>query len=332
MNKPTTRWGIFGPGKISEKFALDLAKVDGGHLQAVASRSVDRAKEFAGRHGASLGFGDYDEMLRSGNVDIVYIGTPHTLHFEHTMLCLEYNVPVLCEKPFAMNTRQVDAMINKARHANTFLMEALWSRFMPSMMKVLEIIDSGEMGEVEQVEAEFSFKAPFDPNSRLYDMSLGGGSILDIGIYPVFLAYLLLGVPESIEASGSLSSTGSDQSCSIQFAYPDKKSAALFSSFMFDSNMPARITCSKGYILIQPRWFESEQLTIIKAGYDPYNIDCPKIGKGYAHEIIECHDCLAEGRIESEQWSHQDSINLISLLDEIRRQVGVTYQEDTTSS
>ncbi len=328
MKKPVTRWGIFGPGKISEKFASDLAKVDGGRLEAVASRSQDRAGDFASRFGASQSFGDYTEMLTKGNIDIVYIGTPHTMHYEHTMLCLEQRIPVLCEKPFAMNSRQVEAMIKKSRHSSTFLMEALWSRFMPSMLKVLEIIDSGEMGEVEQVEAEFSFKAPFDPNSRLYDMSLGGGSILDIGIYPVFLAYLLLGVPEGIEASGSLSSTGSDQSCSMQFTYPGKKSAAMFSSFMFDSNMPARITCSKGYILMQPRWFESERLTIIKAGYDPYDIDCPKIGKGYAHEIIECQDCLAKGQIESMSWSHQDSLNLISLLDEIRRQVGVTYKED----
>jgi predicted dehydrogenase len=256
----------------------------------------------------------------------MYIATPHAFHLEQTLLCLENGIPVLCEKPASINRRELQMMIDASRQNNVFFMEALWTRFIPSMLKVLEIIESGIMGEVDHVEAEFCFTAPTDPLGRLYNMSLGGGSILDIGIYPAFLAYQLLGAPKSIRASGQLHNGGADQTCSMNFEYDQKKSAALHCSLLFESNMPARITMTNGYILMQPRWHEAPGLIVIRAGYEAEHIACPPLGKGFTHEIGECHRCLANGSIESDLWSHQNSLDLIGILDEVRWQVGVVYQ------
>lgn len=320
------KWGILGPGRIAEKFARDLAMVDGAELVAVASRSLDRAIAFSEKYSGATPFHSYESLVREGGIDIMYIATPHAFHLDQTLLCLENGIAVLCEKPAGLNRKEVQMMVDASRHNEVFFMEALWTRFIPSMLKVMEIIDSGEMGEVEQVEAEFCFTAPVDPLSRLYNLGLGGGSILDIGIYPAFLAYTLLGIPEAIKASGQIYSTGADQTCTMNFDYGKKKSAALHSSILFESNMPARITMSKGYILMQPRWHEAPGLIVIKAGYEAEHISCPPIGKGFTHEIMECHQCLRAGRIESEFWSHRNSLELMGILDEVRKQVGVVYK------
>jgi predicted dehydrogenase len=324
-NQPI-RWGILGPGKIAEKFAHDLALVKNAEIRAVASRSLDRAIAFGGRHFGARPYSSYEAMVKDGEIDIMYIATPHTFHLEQTLLCLENGIPVLCEKPASINQKEVQMMVDASRQNNVFFMEALWTRFIPSMRKVLDIVESGIMGEVDHVEAEFCFTAPVDPLSRLYDMSLGGGSILDIGIYPAFLAYLLLGIPKSIQATGQIYDSGADQTCSMNFEYERKKSAALHSSLLFESNMPARITMTKGYILMQPRWHEAPGLVMIRAGYEPEHLHCAPLGKGFSHEIEECHRCLIDGRVESDLWSHQNSLDLMGILDEVRRQVGVVYR------
>lgn len=320
------KWGILGPGRIAEKFVRDLSLISDAELHAVASRSPDRAKVFAEKFKVATTYPSYESMVRDGAVDIMYIATPHTFHLKQTLMCLEQGIAVLCEKPAGINQKEVQLMVDASRHNRVFFMEALWTRFLPSMTRILEIIKSGEMGEVEQVEAEFCFTAAVDPENRLYNMALGGGSILDIGIYLAFLAYQLLGKPQAIQASAQLATTGADQTCSMNFNYADKKSAALHSSLLYDSDMPARIVMTKGYILMQPRWHESPALTIIKAGYDAEHLNCPPMGKGFSHEILECHQCLRKGKIQSDLWSHQNSLDLIGILDEVRRQAGVFYR------
>ncbi len=257
------KWGIIGPGRIAEKFAQDLNLVEDGILHAIASRNHERATAFAGKYQVANVFSSYEEMVHSGELDIVYIATPHTFHHAHTLLCLENQVPVLCEKPAAINSQQLQEMIGMAEKKQIFFMEALWTRFIPAMLKVLEIVADGSMGQVENVEASFCFRADAGPDHRLYNMDLGGGSLLDIGIYPVFLAYLLLGMPERIEATGQLAATGADETCSINLFYSGHKQAALHSSILYHADMTAQITMSKGYILMQPRWHESAALTVI---------------------------------------------------------------------
>ncbi len=325
MLETRTRWGIIGPGKIARRFAADLSLVPAGELVAVSSRDLSRARSFADDFGAHMVFDDHEDMLSSAALDIVYVASPHTIHLPHTLAALGSGVAVLCEKPMGINHAQVSAMVEAAQRKGTFLMEALWTRFIPATKKVLDLIASGQLGEVVEVEADFCFSAPMDVSSRLYDLDLGGGSLLDIGLYPVFLAYLLLGSPAKIEATGQLGPTGADQTCSMQFYYDDHKSAALHSSILYESEMTARISLTKGYILMHPRWHEAAALTVLKAGEEAVEIACPPLGKGYAHEIMECHDCLRRGVIQSDGWRHTDSLRLAGMLDEIRRQIGVRY-------
>jgi len=194
------KWGIIGLGKIARKFADDLQLVANNELVAVASRSVERSQSFADHYQVKNYYGSYDEILQDDEVEVIYIATPHTGHYENTLKCLEYGKAVLCEKAFAMNLAQVEEMVAKAKEKQLFLMEALWTRFSPSMLKTIELVESGAIGNIRSIQADFGFNTPFNPDSRLFNKQLGGGSLLDVGIYPVFLASTLLGVPTSIVA------------------------------------------------------------------------------------------------------------------------------------
>lgn len=211
----TIHWGIIGLGKIARKFAEDLKLVPNCKLVAVASRDLTKAQSFAQDFGATYAYGDYEEITRNPIIDVIYIATPHHLHYENTVCCLENKKAVLCEKPFAMNLRQVQEMVALARKEEVFLMEALWTKFLPSFQKVNEIIKNGHIGEINMVQADFSFKANYNPESRLFDKALGGGSLLDIGIYPLFLATTLLGKPENIKAMATFDKTGADVNCGM---------------------------------------------------------------------------------------------------------------------
>ena len=200
-------WGILGPGKIAKKFALGLSYVPNANLYAAASRSLEKAKDFSAEMGADKAYGSYTEMLNDPKVDAIYIATPHVFHYEHTLLCLKHKKHVLCEKPFAMNKDQVKEMIDFAQKQDTFLMEAMWTHFLPHFKYTKEVIKSGKYGKVLAMEADFGFDAPFNANSRIYNKSLGGGSLLDIGIYPIFAALNFLGKPEKIEATAKMTKT-----------------------------------------------------------------------------------------------------------------------------
>src|SRR5687767_13819388 len=178
------RWGILGCGKIAGKFAADLALVDDAELIAIASRDSVKGKAFREKFKARLFFDTYESMASSEHVDVIYIATPHGFHFEHTMLCLQHKKAVLCEKAFGLNTRQVTDMVNFAHRQEVFLMEAFWTKFLPQYKKIIEIIVSGEIGEIKLIQADFGFLAPEPLGQRLYDPVLGGGSLLDIGLYP----------------------------------------------------------------------------------------------------------------------------------------------------
>ena len=178
----TYRWGILAPGKIAHKFAAGLPFVPGAELYAIGSRNSEKAKEFATQYHAPVSYGSYEALAGDPKVDIIYIATPHAFHMDNTLLCLKNGKAVLCEKPLAMNLRQVQAMVQAARDNNSFLMEALWSRFLPNITKAKEILKSGKIGRATHLVADFGFKADFDPKSRLFDPNLGGGALLDIGI------------------------------------------------------------------------------------------------------------------------------------------------------
>lgn len=324
----TFHWGIIGPGNIARQFAADLCFIPGAKVHAVASRDGSRAAAFADEFGASFHYGDYQSILSCPDLDAVYIATPHIAHFDNTINCLEAGIPVLCEKPLAMNYRQVELMIDTARRHNTFLMEALWTRFLPSTKLMLELVRKGEIGELKGVHADFGFRADLPPEDRIFNKALGGGALLDIGIYPAFLALLLFGKAAEIKAMAKIGSTGVDEDTHVLMRYPGGQLAHLHSSFLVETKREAFIYGESGTIHMHADWYQQAQLSLFHGKSDAqlYTIE-PK-GLGYHYEAKEVMDCLAQGKIESELLSHSFSTALILSLDAIRREIGLTYPED----
>lgn len=321
-----TNWAILGCGKIARKFAEDLLLTPGAHLHAVASRDQEKADQFKKTFQATVSYGSYEEMLRDATIDIVYIATPHMFHKEHTLLCLQHNLAVLCEKAFAMNQGEVEEMIAFAKAQNVFLMEALWTHFVPHYQFVLETVQSGSYGKITSLEADFGFNAPFDPESRLYKKSLGGGSLLDVGIYPVFAALTLLGYTENISAKALIGPTGVDHNCTISLYYDHDVKATLFSAIDTQTDTTCLITLEKGEIFIHSRFHDPTQVTITANGVSKtHDFPIPEGVNGYHYEIIHCQEMLAQGKTESDVMTFGKSRNLIKMLDTIRTEIELEY-------
>ena len=320
-----TRWGILGPGRIAHKFAQDLLTVPDAQLYAVASTNLQRAEEFAKEYNAPHALGSYEELLSLPDLDVVYVATPHVKHHENVMFLLNGNVPVLGEKPFAMNGEQVRGMVKTARTKGIFLMEALWSRFMPGIEKALELVQSGAIGKVVSVKADFGFKAQFSPENRLFNKELGGGALLDIGIYPLFLSYLILGKPTTIKASAIFGSTGVDEQCGVVLTYADGQIALLDSTLQAKTDCIGLIQGETGQIRIHSRFHETMGISLVPEDQEPTEFDFTRTTHGYDYEIRHVMQCLAEDRTESPLWSLDDSLNLMDLLDAIRAEAGIVY-------
>ena len=318
------RWGIVGLGKIADTFARDLALVPDATLMAVASRGLDKAETFKTTHNAKYAFGSYEELFNCPEVDVVYIATPHSHHAQLAIQAINHGKHVLCEKPMGVNREQTSQMLNLAREKNVFFMEALWSRFIPAIVKAKELIDSDTIGDIRYIHADFAFYAlDRDLEGRLFNPALAGGSLLDIGIYPVFLSYLMLGKPDKVQSLSRFHDTGAEIETSMIFEYPGAQ-ALLFSGLTCNSKMKAMICGTKGTVYIHPRWHESSELTL-ELGDDFQTLPMPKSGKGYTHEIDEVHSCLRNGKLQSDLWSHQNSMDLIELLDLVRSQNGIHF-------
>ncbi|MFN3851064.1 MAG: Gfo/Idh/MocA family protein [Spirosomataceae bacterium] len=319
------RWGIIGAGRIAEKFASDLKAVEQAILVAVTSTSLERATEFAQRHNAEFAYGSYEEIFQTTDLDIVYIATPHTSHFENTILCLENKVAVLCEKPFAMNLKQVQKMIETAQRNDTFLMEAMWTRFLPAIKKTFELIDKGRIGNIHSIHADFGFAAPFLPEKRLFNQDLGGGALLDIGIYPAVLSLMFLGYPAEIQAVTSIGQTNVDETTSFVFKYESGATAVLSSTIMAKTATEAYIYGDLGSIYLHPRFMETKKITLREDGKEPIDFEFERETSGYNYEAEEATRCLLEGKKESDLFPLSMSVKLISLLDEVRQKAGIIY-------
>ena len=322
-------WGIVATGKIAHHFANDLSLVADARLYAVASRTHSKAVAFATRYGAQHACGSYEALFELPELDAVYIATPHSFHHENTLSALSRRIAVLCEKPLAMNYAQVREMVLAARAYNTFLMEALWTRFNPTLRKALELITTGQIGRVQAVKADFGFKATFDPTNRLFNPKLGGGALLDIGIYPVFLAYLVLGQPDGVQTSVYRSATGVDEDLGMLFAYDNGDRAQLHCTLRHTTNCEAYIHGDLGTIHIHARWHEADSFTVqlYNGERETYRFDFT--GMGYTYEIEEVQRCLTNGQTESELWSLTNSLELMQLLDRVREVADIYYQHDS---
>lgn len=320
-----TRWGILGPGRIAHKFAQDLLTLPDAQLYAVASSDGQRATEFAQTYQIPHAFGSYEELLTLPDLDVVYVATPHVKHHEHVMMLLKGGIAVLGEKPFAMNGEQVQEMVETARSKKVFLMEALWSRFMPGIVQAHELAQSGAIGRVVSLKADFGFRAPFLPEMRLYNKALGGGSLLDIGIYPLFLSYLMLGMPAKLKAEANIGTTGVDEQCGMVLTYAGGQLALLDSTILAATDCMGIIQGETGQIRIHSRFHETKGVTLVREGEADQLFSFDRSTHGYDYEARHVMDCLASGQTESPLWSLNDSLNLMTLLDTARAEAGIVY-------
>jgi predicted dehydrogenase len=321
------KWGILAPGKMSAKFTRALKLCENAELYAVGSRDLGRARKFADEFGFRKSYGSYEELAGDSEVDVIYIASPHSHHFEHAILCLRNRKAVLCEKAFALNSSQANAIIDEAEKNKVFLMEALWPPFQPLYIKTKEILASGEPGKIIHLNAWFSFQAPYDPLDRKFNLSLGGGSLLDIGIYPVIDALMFMGVPDEIVAKASFSKTGSEDSISIIFQYSDGRMATLYSSFKTAGGIGVELLCEKGNLTFSRARDMSQQLKVELNGQEAKDYSLLPQGMGYDFEALEVMKCLDEGRLESLVVPHSFTLNLMETLDRIRDAAGIEFQE-----
>ena len=316
------RWGIIGLGNIANQFATDLKLIEEAELVAVASRSIDKANEFAVRHNCTNFYGMYDELFSDEQVDIIYIATPHDSHAELSIKAMENGKHVLCEKPLSLSYNDALRMTEASKKHNKFFMEAFWTRFIPSIKELLAKVKNGEIGEVKYVNADFAF-INRELGTRLTDKKLGGGALYDIGVYPLFLSYVALGIPKEIIAKSTYHTTGVDLQTTMILQY-ESAQAVLHAGLVSASDMKATISGTVGRIDVDSPWFMTEGYSIIKYEQEEkFNI--PNIGKGYAHEAIECHDCIKNNQIESKLWSHQNSLDLSKITEDVRKQIGLKF-------
>jgi len=311
--KKKYNWAILGCGKIARKFVQDLSLLDNAKLYAAASRSLDNAQQFADDLGFEKAYGSYKEMVQDPEVDVVYIATPHAMHKEHTILCLEHKKAVLCEKAFAMNTKEVDQMTEVSRENNTFLMEAFWTIFSAKFIKVMELAKQKELGQLKFVKSDFMFNADFDPDKRLYNIDLGAGSLLDIGIYPIFRSLMLLGKPTSIKTMAHLLSNGVEESILMLFGYKNGEMAVLTSSFASNCHNETELCFENGFI----KFIREPEFPILmecNGVQEEIYIEQPK-GMGYELEAIHVMDCLDKGLIESPVLPLSKSRDLMEIMD-----------------
>jgi predicted dehydrogenase len=327
MNK-TYKWGIIAPGKMAAKFANGLKLLGNAELYAVASRSPERAEKFAHDHGFKKHYSSYEELARDPDVDIVYIASPHSSHHEHTLLCLKNRKAVLCEKAFALNTRQVSEMVEEARKQNIFLMEALWPPFQPYYKKASEILASGITGRIIHLHGYFSINPPFDPVDRKFNVNLGGGSLLDIGIYPVIDVLTFMGVPDEVKAFASFGPTGSEESLSAIFRYSDSRMATIYSSFKTNTGIGCDILCEKGNLTASRGRDMNQRVIQGLHGTEKETFVFSPPALGYHWEAEEVMKCLGEGLTESPVVPLSFSLKLINTLDEIRNAAGIVFPAD----
>lgn len=319
------KWGILAPGKMSAKFTKGLMLLENVELYSVGSRALGRAENFAREYGFKRHYGSYEEFAADPELEVVYIASPHSHHHEHTMLCLRNGKHVICEKAFAITAKEVEEMVDEAKRRGLFLMEALWPPFQPFYRKAYEIIASGILGKIKHINGYFSFNPPYDPLDRKFNPDLGGGSLLDIGIYPVIDALTFMGIPDEIKAAATFAPTGTEESISIIFRYSDNRMATLYSSFSTSSGIGCELLCEKGNMTVSRGRDMNQRLILHLHGSEKQEFVFSPPAMGYHWEAEEVMKCLDEGKTVSTVVPLSYSIDLIKTLDRIRAAAGIVF-------
>lgn len=326
MEKRAVKWGIMGPGGISTTFAKDLAFAEGAELVAVGSRSLERAEAFAKEFQVKRAYGSYEEFVQDPDMEIVYVGTLHPAHKEHVLACLRAGKAVLCEKPFTINAAEAEEIVRVAREHNVFVMEAMWTRYLPPIVKVREWLEAGLIGQVRLVKADFGFDIGWQPDGRLLNKELGGGALLDAGIYPVSFASMVFGgeQPAKITSTAHIGETGVDEHFSVLFEYEGGRVAALNGGVRLNLTNDAYIYGTKGFIHVPNFLFGSSSSLHVK-GEEPVHYTDDRTTRGYVYEAEEAMKCLREGRKESVIMPLDETVRIMKTLDAVRAPWNLRY-------
>ncbi len=324
MTEPI-RWGILGTGNIAHQFARGLADTPDATLVAVGSRSIDTANTFADEFDVERRHPTYEELADDDGVDAVYVSTPHPFHRDNSILLLEHGKAVICEKPFTINAGDAKAVIDVARQRDVFLMEAMWTRYLPAVVRARELIAEGAIGDVRLVQADFGFRAGINPEGRLFNLALGGGALLDVGIYVISMASMILGPrPSRVASTTQIGETGVDEQSAFLLQYPGGELAVLSCAVRTGTAVEARVFGTEGSILLHGPFFKCGALTV-KRGGEEEHIDLPLEGNGYNYEAAEVGRCLRVGLKESDIMPLDETLVLMELMDSIRAQWGLSY-------
>ena len=323
-----TKWGIIGCGSIAHSFAAGLQVLEDCELAAVASRSPGKAEAFAREFGVTVHYEDYESLVKNPEVDVIYVATTHNFHYENTLLCLENNKPVLCEKAFTVNAKQAEHLIRTAREQKLFLMEAMWTRFLPATVEIRRLLSEKVIGEVKMLRADFGFVADPNPLGRMQNRNLAGGSLLDLGIYPISYARMVFGKqPARMQTFGHLNSTGVDDQAGYLFEYGTDQMALLSSSMIMQAPYDALIAGTNGYIKLHDFFFP-KGMTIKVGSEEEKAIEMPYESTGYNYEAREVNRCLREGLMESNLMPLDETLETMKTMDELRRCWGLRYPEE----
>ncbi len=324
----TIRWGILGTGGIAEKFARGLHSAQGVELVAVGSRSTKSAEAFGTEFDVPRRHASYEALAADPDVDIIYVATPHPVHHEAVLLCQAAGKAVLCEKPFTVNARDAAELIENARTKKLFLMEAMWSRYFPAMIRFRELIAEGAIGEPHLLQADFGFRTGVNPEGRLFKVELGGGALLDVGVYVVSLASMIFGTPAAAAGIGQFGETGVDELTAITLAYSGGQIAQLTCAIRTQTTVEATLFGSEGSLTIASPWYSPSRLTLARAGQEVESLDLPYVGNGYNYEAEEAGRCLREGLLESPTMPLDETLQIVQTLDRIRAPWPVRYPGD----
>lgn len=319
------KFAIIGAGGIAKKFAKGLEYVEDAQLVAIASRNIENANMFGDMFGIEKRYSSYEELAKDKDIDVVYISTPNALHKEHTILCLENKKAVICEKPFGSNKSEVEEMIKVARENKVFLMEAMWTRYFPVIEKVREWVNDGVIGKVKMIKGDFGFKCDRGYGDIRFNKELAGGSLMDVGIYPVsFASMIYKEQPKEIKAIADMGHTGVDEQTAMIFGYEDDKMALLSCAIMTQMPRDLYIVGDYGYIQIPNVWYAQTAILRLHNKEDLV-VNLPIEGNGYNYEAAEVVRCLQAGKLESDIMPLDESLAIIGTLDKVRQQIGLNY-------
>lgn len=329
MTKPI-KWGILSTGSIAHSFATALTTMPDAQITAVGSRSQQSADTFADQYNIPNRHPTYEALAADPDVDVIYIATPHNFHHENMLLCLNAGKHVLCEKAFTLNAADAQEAIGLAEEKNLFLMEAMWMVFFPPMAQIRQWVTDGTLGDIRLVQADFCFNLPYDPQHRLYNPNLGGGALLDLGVYPLSFATMVLGFPDEITSFAQIGDTGVDEIDTMLLNYDTGATAALTASMRLDKPKEAWVIGTKGYVKVHDVFFHPTKLTLHLNGQESQTFDYPleQISHGYTYEAAEVHNCLRNNKTQSDLMSWEHTLNMMALMDAFREEWGVVYPHE----